>query len=115
MKPTTWKNNSEYSNFSQHKKDVLIASVERVRQAKKAIIAAYKSEYGCCICGEKDSIVLEFHHKDNDSKNPVLKRRHGNRSLWTLGWTDMFKEIEKCDVMCANCHRRHTSICRGVV
>jgi len=108
MKPTAWKENSKYSKLTQERKNSLCNSAKKAHNLKKAAIDTYKKERGCCVCGEKDPIVLEFHHRDDDSKNPVLKRRHANRSFMVLGWDAMFKEMDKCDVMCANCHRRHT-------
>ncbi len=73
---------------------------------KMAVIHAVKHERGCCICRESDPIVLEFHHKEKSTKHKFLIKRNHSGSFHHLNWTDLFKEIDKCDVMCANCHRR---------
>ena len=104
-----------YSELTQRQKNMYIRSVRKVRDSKKAVVDAYKKERGCCVCGERDPIVLDFHHRDEDLKDPVLKRRRGSRSFMVLGWGKMLEEMEKCDVMCANCHRRHTYFCRKKV
>lgn len=45
---------------------------------------------------------LEFHHKDPSKKEVTLSRAVNN------GWSieRMEKEIAKCVVLCANCHRK---------
>lgn len=64
---------------------------------------------GCRVCGERRAACLDFHHRDPAGKNPVLVRRGDWKpQQWpNLGWTDLAAEIEKCDVICANCHRVH--------
>ena len=59
---------------------------------------------GCCKCGyNKNIAALEFHHVDENKKELVLDRRTlSNNSLETI-----LKEIDKCIILCANCHREH--------
>ena len=58
----------------------------------------------CSNCGEKDPVVLEFHHPNDDKKHPVA-------TLLTNGysWSAIKREIDKCIILCANCHRRETA------
>lgn len=60
----------------------------------------------CIDCGEKDPIVLEFDHRDPAMKVFSISRAisHG------FGWSRALAEMEKCDIRCANCHRRRTAI-----
>jgi predicted HNH restriction endonuclease len=45
--------------------------------------------------------ALEFHHKD-----PSLKEfGPSGRILKRLSWEKITKEIDKCILLCANCHR----------
>jgi hypothetical protein len=61
----------------------------------------------CVDCGESDPLVLEFDHREDKRAQIVdLMRNHAQ-------WSDVLKEIEKCDVRCANCHRRRTAKVRG--
>lgn len=79
----------------------------RHRRKRQAFIQAYKHSMGCAICGEDDPIVLEFHHRDPEAKSNRLKHRNGGkRSFSVMSMGRILEEIEKCDVMCANCHRR---------
>jgi len=57
----------------------------------------------CSECGEERWQCLDFHHRDqSDKKESISDMARGGYSLETL-----LREIEKCDLTCANCHRRH--------
>jgi 5-methylcytosine-specific restriction endonuclease McrA len=68
----------------------------------------YLAAHPCVDCGEVDPIVLEFDHVRGDKRASisfmVLQR-------WC--WETIQAEIEKCDVRCANCHRRKTARDQG--
>jgi hypothetical protein len=67
----------------------------------------YLLAHPCVDCGEADPIVLEFDHREDKRAAIVdLMRSHAS-------WTDVLAEIQKCDVRCANCHRRKTARTRG--
>ncbi len=65
----------------------------------------YKANKGCADCGERDPIVLEIDHKNQTTKNFAL----GDTAKLGMSLTKLMAEIEKCDVVCANCHRRRTA------
>lgn len=73
---------------------------QRMReQGREAMLSAKLSG---CPCGESDPTVLDFHHRDPDDK-------HGDVGSWMRsGWSvaRLKQEIAKCNVICANCHRR---------
>lgn len=78
-------------------------------QRKKAMVeertqylVAFLREHPCADCGEVDPIVLEFDHL-RDKKFSISK------GLQDRNWQDVLDEIAKCDVVCANCHRRRTA------
>jgi hypothetical protein len=81
-----------------------MAHNKKTKEAVKAFLAEYLQSHPCVDCGESDSIVLEFDHRDRNTKEfnigDAVRRRY---SL-----TRTKKEVEKCDVRCANCHRRKT-------
>lgn len=56
-------------------------------------------------CGEKDPVVLEFDHIDPAAKSFEI----GNMTRIGWGLERLLAEAEKCDVVCANCHRRRTA------
>ena len=53
----------------------------------------------CVSCGyDKYYGALHFHHKD-----PSTKSANWNKvRLWN--WEKVEKELDKCDLLCANCH-----------
>ena len=61
----------------------------------------YKSLHPCVICGEENPIVLEFHHK---VKRENKKSRISHLIFSRAKWDKILKEIEKCVVLCSNCH-----------
>ncbi|MFA6273609.1 MAG: hypothetical protein WC662_00415 [Candidatus Paceibacterota bacterium] len=68
-------------------------------------IQQYLLQNPCVDCGESDVIVLEFDHKNRASKFKAV-------SLLIRGRYPLEKikeEINKCEVRCANCHRRKTA------
>jgi hypothetical protein len=57
----------------------------------------------CVDCGETDPLVLDFDHlddKEHDICHMIQLRRKMDR---------IKKEMAKCEVRCANCHRRKTA------
>lgn len=55
----------------------------------------------CSICGyDKCSDALDFHHLEPNEKEFSL----GDRNL-ILDWKKIKKELDKCILVCANCHR----------
>lgn len=55
----------------------------------------------CNRCGyNKCPGALDFHHKDPNKKNFSISRNGVTRA-----WEKVKKEIEQCELICANCHR----------
>lgn len=80
---------------------------EKRRVAKrKAEIAKWflkvKSTFRCKICGEKETVCLDFHHLSKKRKDFSL----GSIKAWGWGKKRIMKELKKCTVLCANCHRK---------
>jgi len=59
-----------------------------------------KRNLACERCGEKHIACLEFHHVDPSKKDFQV----GGMATW--GRKRLLKEIDKCVVLCANCHRK---------
>ena len=81
----------------------------RVRNRKLALITAFKAERGCAECGERDVRCLDLHHRDPADKHPWLRKRkqQPSQSMSALSFADLERELAKCIVLCANCHRKH--------
>ena len=59
----------------------------------------YKKTLVCEKCGETRWYVLTFHHEDKELKEAVISVMVSTSSIEA-----MKKEIEKCKVLCSNCH-----------
>ena len=82
----------------------LRAAMARVKRHKEWI-DAYKLQKGCETCGfNKWPECLDFDHRNPKAKLFNISQK--------LGWavTRLQKEISKCRVLCANCHRHHSKI-----
>ena len=79
-------------------------SRDRVRAKNDERILAYLLEHPCADCGETDPLVLDFDHRE-----PSMKSDEVSRMVRSRPWRVVLEEIEKCDVRCANCHRRKTA------
>lgn len=64
----------------------------------------YLQNNGCVDCGEKDPTVLDFDHVRGVKFKNISKMIQDNNSMKRIQ-----EEIAKCEVRCANCHRRKTS------
>jgi hypothetical protein len=77
----------------------------KTQQHKQVLI--YLSMHPCIDCGEADPVCLDFDHVRGEKVAPVSKM------VGTYEWSSIEAEIAKCEVRCANCHRRKTGWQRG--
>jgi hypothetical protein len=56
----------------------------------------------CSSCGEDHPACIDFHHRDENKKELDVSK------AVRYGWSKerILKEVVKCDVLCANCHRK---------
>ena len=73
-----------------------------VVEKRAAYLVSYLREHPCADCGETDPIVLEFDHL-RDKKFSI------GAGFRERSWHAVLDEIAKCEVVCANCHRRRTA------
>ena len=95
-----------YQNREHHIQNVAANSKSYRAQAGKYVYQ-YLSTHPCVDCGETDPVVLEFHHLGNKEADvaSLVGRGHSLEKI--------IKEIEKCEVLCGNCHKRKTASERG--
>lgn len=78
----------------------------RHRQRNFVRMIEYLRGHPCRDCGESDPVVLDFDHLPGFAKRFEIARAVGAS---TRSWASILAEIEKCEVVCANCHRRRTA------
>lgn len=78
---------------------------ERLRTEFRTKMLEYLSSKSCQECGEADIRVLELDHLD-----PKMKSFNISQAV-KLGhsWATVLTEVDKCQVLCANCHKRRTA------
>lgn len=79
---------------------------ERHRERNHARVREYLLAHPCTDCGEPDPVVLDFDHLPGFEKRFAISRAVGAS---TRSWKSILAEIAKCEVVCANCHRRRTA------
>ena len=96
-----------HAHYLANRDDYIRREVARMagyRDANRPLLLAYLLDHPCIDCGEADPVVLDFDHRD-----PSTKRDEVARLANTRPWPQLLAEIGKCDVRCANCHRRKTA------
>ena len=69
------------------------------------ILNVLKESNGCVDCGEDNLLVLEFDHREPNIKEYGISKLRTKKIPWDL----FVAEIDKCEVVCANCHRIRTA------
>jgi hypothetical protein len=99
------KYNSKYSKkwYAQNKKkkkEQSQKSRKRAVRRNRRFVEAFKFK-NPCPCGETESYCLSFHHENDDKTGNISDMV--NRGY---GLTRIQKEIDKCIVLCLNCHAK---------
>ena len=95
-------NARNYAPYYQRERGRIQARVGLRREELRRHLVEYLLIHPCVDCGERDIVVLEFDH---------IADKLGNVSALASGgrtWEFIKAEIDKCEVRCANCHRRVT-------
>lgn len=99
--------NSISKDWYSRNREYKLGLVAKDREARTTInhknLVQYLLSHPCVDCGESDPVVLEFDHVRGEKKNIISKM------IRTYNWSIIEEEIAKCDIRCANCHRRKTA------
>lgn len=79
-----------YSNFKTEKAN-----------NKMDAFREYKKTLKCQRCGFSDYRALQFHHKDDNKEGTISEMAR------SYSWKNLLIEIQKREVLCANCHQIH--------
>src|SRR5437867_269698 len=63
------------------------------RAAHREFLRRFKSEKGCADCGERDSVVLDFHHLEPG------QREHSVSQMVAQSMDAILRELAKCIVL----------------
>ena len=95
---------AQWREWYQRNKDTYNVATRSRKDDRKRSVTKWLDEYKkslCCMrCGFSHPAVLQFHHRDRSTK--VINVSEAPN--WGWGRGRIQEEIEKCDVLCANCH-----------
>src|SRR5260221_6942645 len=97
------------AHYERNRQEYITRSACNMRVRRRALkekVWCYLAENPCVDCGEADPLVLEFDHIDPENKLSEIYSLVQN----TYRWNSILAEIERCQVRCANCHRRRTAL-----
>lgn len=95
-------------HYAKHKERVIAKAKvysKAARERVRAYINNYLKAHPCTDCGETDPIILEFDHVGEAG---TKKFNISDATRRGYGMNKIKAEIEKCEVRCANCHRKKT-------
>jgi hypothetical protein len=75
------------------------------RKLLRSFIDAQLATKQCVDCGINDPIVLQFDHVRGTKVNDVSRLVRASASEQAI-----LEEIAKCEIRCANCHQRRTTL-----
>jgi len=92
----------ERENARQRAANATGNSAAQLRRAEtRSAINAYKVEHGCCVCGyKKCASAIHFHHDRPGEKEFTL----ATAVVHKMSFDKILDEMEKCALLCANCH-----------
>ena len=78
----------------------MVQAVSKRRKKIRKMAVKYKGGK-CIFCGYSKYVgALDFHHAENDGTNFGISAKGYTRS-----WERVRRELDKCIIVCANCHR----------
>lgn len=103
-----WCKECTTKRFKEYYKENPVAYKERAAKIEKEardLMHDLKDNKPCVDCNRLFPFyVLDYHHKDSSKKTTEV----GN--LTCYGKARVLEEIQKCDLLCANCHRLRTHV-----
>jgi len=107
-RPCTRAKAKEWYHSSPDRVSQIRGYQKRTRARNMKYLGDYLTTHPCVDCGESDPVVLEFDHVRGEKRAALSTMACNCNTLEVLN-----EEIAKCDVRCANCHRRKTAKERG--
>lgn len=89
-----------HSDPDARERQIVASNTNRTRH--REWLKTLKIGLSCIRCGEDDPVCLDFHHREPDEKEFSISL--ASQQGW--GRARVLAEIAKCDVLCANCHRK---------
>lgn len=98
------KSKEHYEKYKDEYKARRVSRQTKLLTENRDCLMTYLESHPCVDCGESDPIVLDFDHLERSEKKYSI-----SKMMRDFKWTQILVEIDKCEVRCANCHRRRTA------
>lgn len=97
-----WRELSSYQRWYYKNRESEINRKNERRKMLQDWLQSVKDDLSCEMCGESHNACIDFHHTNNEEKDANI----GNMPQQGYSKDRILAEIEKCEVLCANCHRK---------
>jgi predicted HNH restriction endonuclease len=95
----------EKQHYEENKERISTHRKERYHKLKEDFLLTYKKGKKCVICGwNKHPEILQFHHKDRTKKMFTIGNIKVTERTTPKNRELVKKEIDKCLLLCPNCH-----------
>jgi uncharacterized membrane protein (UPF0182 family) len=91
--------------YQRNRKRLLKKQAEKNKrffESRRKWLVEYKKTLKYVRCEESHPATLTFHHKQGSEKSFEI----GNALVFKVSLKRLLSEIEKCEVICANCHAK---------
>lgn len=88
-------------------KHIALVSISKAIRKKEILEIIRSIKIKCLRCDENHPVALDFHHRDPSNKLFEISK------MISAGYSveRIKEEIQKCDVLCSNCHRKEHFYC----
>jgi hypothetical protein len=94
-------------HYAKRRKHYVALAKKRVNEYRRKMyvfLFNYLKSNPCVDCGEHDPVILEFDHVRGTKVRSISQMVHH-----CFSYERLQVELKKCEVRCANCHRRRTA------
>lgn len=92
---------AQHESYLRNKEEVKERNRKR-RKERKEWFYEYLSDKSCINCGEVENVCLDHHHVNPEEKHDGI----GHMLTELRSIESILKEIDKCVIICSNCHRK---------
>lgn len=94
-----------YHKYGSKYRERAVERNRRIKNKLRKLMLEYLENRSCEKCGMSDLRVLEFDHIDPTTKSFSI----AGAITSTRSWGKILIEIDKCQILCANCHKIKTA------
>lgn len=98
-----WRKPDGWEDHRQKRMAINKVNGKKMHAKRREWLNQIKTQRGCTVCGyNQHPAALDFDHRDGEVKLFTVAHR------LTRTWDSILEEIDKCNVVCACCHRIRT-------